>query len=322
MRWRRRRSGSRRSTPRSSPWKTSATRPPRRWATLAQGSDPAFEDALSALAAGLGREDIQTLLAEARRTRTGQDDTIVAQIDDARARIKDEDVETREQKERLKTLAARRRELEDIQWEFKKQRFDDPRSSFGEERLVGDLLNDFLRGGISAASYWEQWRRSQNWSAGTSEWGGGIGLPNNGRERQSLAGSRRRLQWPDNSFGGGSSGRAKSNGGFGGGWARPSSGSSRRVFPAAHRHAGHAQAFGVQDGRRVLGDYSTYRRPRLDPRASDRPPNPLEVQITPSPLTGRARVGVADVTIGSRQLPQFTSAVAINSQTLPSLSSK
>ncbi|MDF2798917.1 MAG: hypothetical protein K0R85_1661, partial [Devosia sp.] len=89
---------------------------------MAQGRDPSFAEALDTLATELGREDIQTLLAEARLTRTGRDDTIVAQIDDARARMKEEDAEVREQKARLKTLAARRRELEDIQWEFKKQR--------------------------------------------------------------------------------------------------------------------------------------------------------------------------------------------------------
>ncbi|KQX35145.1 hypothetical protein ASD04_13905 [Devosia sp. Root436] len=194
---------------------------------LSQGGNPAFEGALSELARALGREDIQTLLAEARRTRTGQDDTIVAQIDDARARAKEEENETREQNERLKTLAARRRELEDIQWEFKKQRFDDPRSTFRDDKLVGDVLNDFLRGGISAASYWDQWRRSQNWSAGTSDWGGGVGLPNNGRSRSNspwpdAGGST--FNWPDSSFGGGGSGKTKSKGGFGGGWGGGSGG--------------------------------------------------------------------------------------------------
>lgn len=187
---------------------------------LSQGGDSAFEDALAGLAKALGREDIQTLLAEARRTRTGQDDTIVAQIDDARARAKEEENETREQNDRLKTLAARRRELEDIQWEFKKQRFDDPRSSFRDDKLVGDVLNDFLRGGISAASYWEQWRRSQNWTAGTSDWGGGVGLPNNGRQRSNSPwpeGGGSTMNWPDSSFGGGGS-KPKSKGGFGGGW--------------------------------------------------------------------------------------------------------
>ncbi|UXN73944.1 hypothetical protein N8D56_00770 [Devosia sp. A8/3-2] len=191
---------------------------------LAEGNNPAFESAPAELANALAREDIQTLLAEARRTRTGQDDTIVAQIDDARARAKDEEDETRDQKERLKTSAARRRELEDIQWEFKKQRFDDPRSTFREDRLVGDLLNDFLRGGISAASYWDQWRRSQNWNS-SSDWGGGTGLPNNGRQRASTPRPQGGgFQWPDSSFGGGSSsGKSKGGGGFGGGWGGGSS---------------------------------------------------------------------------------------------------
>ncbi len=189
---------------------------------LAEGRDPAFENATSELAAALGREDIQTLLAEARRTRTGQDDTIVAQIDEARARVREEDEESREQRERLKTLAARRRELEDIQWEFKKQRFDDPRSSFREDKLVGDLLNDFLRGGITAATYWDHWRRSQNWAQG-SEWGAGY-KPERQQSNQNPWPQGGGFQWPDSSFGGTSSGKkSKPSGGFGGGWGGGSS---------------------------------------------------------------------------------------------------
>lgn len=195
--------------------------------TLTSGSDPALASAAAALAAALGQEDIQTLLAEARRTRTGKDDTIVAQIDESRTRMREEEEESRDLRERAKTLAARRRELEDIQWEFKKQRFDDPRSSFREEKLVGDLLNDFLRGGISAASYWDQWRKSQNWAPG-NEWGSGNSS-NTRRSSGSNAspwgdqgGGGGGFQWPDNSFGGTGSGGRKSkpsSGGFGGGWA-------------------------------------------------------------------------------------------------------
>ncbi|MBJ3784626.1 hypothetical protein [Devosia sediminis] len=190
---------------------------------LAEGRDPAFEGAAADLAAALGREDIQTLLAEARQTRTGQDDTIVAQIDDARARMREEQEESREQQERLKTLAERRRELEDIQWEFKKQRFDDPGSSFREDRLVGDLLNDFLRGGISAASYWDQWRKSQNWAPG-SEWGAGYKPTRQNSPNSPWGPSGGGFNWPDSSIG--SSGRKSkpSSGGFGGGWGGGSSG--------------------------------------------------------------------------------------------------
>ena len=188
---------------------------------LAQGSDPAFAAAIAALAEGLGREDIKTLLAEARATETGQDDTLVKQIDDTRQRAQEEDADSREQKARLKTLADRRRELEDIQYEFKKSGFDNPRSSFRENDLVGTLLNDFLRGGISAADYWGQWRKSQNWTGGGAaprDAGSPWGAPSSGG-----GGS---FQWPDSSFGGGvarPSGRT--TGGFGGSWGRlPGSG--------------------------------------------------------------------------------------------------
>lgn len=187
---------------------------------LTDGRDPALASAATALAAALGQEDIKTLLAEARLTRTGQDDTIVAQIDEARTRLREEERENQDLRARAKTLSARRRELEDIQWEFKKQRFDDPRSTFQEERLVGDLLNDFLRGGISAASYWDQWRKSQNWAPG-NEWGSGSSSSRGQSSPWSTGGGG--FQWPEGSFGGGggsSSRKSKpSSGGFGGGWS-------------------------------------------------------------------------------------------------------
>lgn len=182
---------------------------------LAEGADPAFEQALATLAESLVHADIQTLLADARRTSSGRDDTLVAQIDEIRARFKDEDAETKEQRERLKTLAARRRELEDIQWEFKTSRFDDPRSSFGEDRLVGDMLNEFLRGGISAASYWEQWRKSQNFNQGT-DWGNDA--PPSRANPPWPQGGGQSINWP----GGGNPGGSHNGGGF----SRPRTGST------------------------------------------------------------------------------------------------
>ena len=185
---------------------------------LAQGSDPAFAAAVNGLAEALGREDIQNLLAAARVTQTGQDDTIVKQIDEVRQRAAEEEADSKEQRNRLKTLAARRRELEDIQYEFKKQGFDNAGSRFGDDKLVGDLLNDFLRGGISAADYWGQWQRSQSWSqrqqrpASNDPWGGS-------------GGSSGGFQWPDSSFGGGGgSSRRQGGGGFGGSWGKLPSG--------------------------------------------------------------------------------------------------
>jgi hypothetical protein len=70
------------------------------------------------------------------------------------------------------------------------------------------MLTDFLRGGISAASYWDQWRRSQNWQGGYDPWRSG-GSSNyrddddddDDRKRQKNGGgSSGGFQWPDTSF--------------------------------------------------------------------------------------------------------------------------
>ena len=194
---------------------------------LAEGADPKFSAAISALGEALGREDLKALLDEARQTRSAQDDTIIQQIDDARQRAAEEESETKDQKSRLKVLADRRRELEDIQFEFKKSRYDDPRSTFREDNLVGDVLTDFLRGGITAANYWDQWKRSQNWA------GGNAPSPWDGYQRRKYDDARPRIDerelarreqqdngfsWPDNSIGGGDRPSRSKPGGFGGSW--------------------------------------------------------------------------------------------------------
>jgi hypothetical protein len=213
---------------------------------LAQGSDPAFSAAVNGLAEALGREDIQNLLAAARITHTGQDDTIVKQIDEVRQRAAEEESDSREQRNRLKTLAARRRVLEDIQYEFKKQGFDNAGSRFGDDKLVGDLLNDFLRGGITAADYWGQWQRSQSWTQRSrpqapDPWGGS-------------GGSGGGFNWPDSSFGGGGgSSRRRGGGGFGGSWGKlPTGGGFSRPrqgpSPGGFRTGGGGSSGGFKTG--------------------------------------------------------------------------
>lgn len=185
---------------------------------MTEQDNPALATAITGLAGSLQATDMAQLLADARATATPEDDAILKKIDDVRLRIVDEENDNRDKHERLKVLASRRRELEDIEFEFKKKRFDDPRSSFREDNLVGDLLGEFLKGAITASTYWGHWQQSQNWRAGTSNWGGGIGLPNSGRN----------TNWPTINFGGGSSspnwGSFTSNRG-GGGFSRPRTGS-------------------------------------------------------------------------------------------------
>ena len=134
---------------------------------LATGNEPNFAAAVSELQAALGRPELPGLLAAAHGSIANSN--VVQQVEDVRQRVHEQDLEVREEKARLKLLSARRRELEDIQYELKAQGFDGPRSRFARDDLGGEVLNDFLRGEISAAQYWQHWRDSQSWGE-AAEW--------------------------------------------------------------------------------------------------------------------------------------------------------
>ena len=128
------------------------------WRELARGGEPSFAAALDALSTSLNRHDLWLLLSEARATPKGRDVVVVQQIDDARQRAKDEAAETREQRGQLKTLAARRRDLEDIAYELTRTGLDGPGVRFADDALVAGHLNAFLRAEVSASAYWDLWR--------------------------------------------------------------------------------------------------------------------------------------------------------------------
>jgi hypothetical protein len=178
---------------------------------IADGGDPAFAKAVDMLAEAISGTGIEKLLAEAQVTRTQEDDAIVVRLEETRRRVAEEQVELDDERSRLKVLEARRRELEDIEFEFKKSRYDDPRSRFGNEKLVGDLLTEFLKGSMTAAVYWGQWRESQDWT-GTS---GPIVPTSRSRSSKSKGG----FSLPPGGF----SPRPSSDGDWGG-FSRPRSG--------------------------------------------------------------------------------------------------
>jgi chromosome segregation ATPase len=138
----------------------------RKHTKLSDGGDSAYREAVETLTEGLQRETISELYDAARQTSSREDDLIIRKIDAVRAEILEQDDDINEAKVRLKTLAARRRELEDIEWEFKKSNFDDPRMKFDDD-LVEDMLGEFLKGAITAAGYWGQWQDAQRGSGYT-----------------------------------------------------------------------------------------------------------------------------------------------------------
>lgn len=140
---------------------------------LALGSDPALALTLDELSRFLDEAEFRAM-----RTSAGPeiDGSLLSQLDDLTQRIKDESDELREHGTRLDVLAARRRDLEDILFELKARGFDNPHARFNDDTLVGESLNQLVRGEIAAAAYWERWRRSQTWSTlGYGGPGGGWG---------------------------------------------------------------------------------------------------------------------------------------------------
>lgn len=127
---------------------------------FSQGQNPAYREAVDMLASGLQREGLEDLYAAARQTASREDDQIVRKIDAVRSEIISLETELRASKDRLKVLSARRRELEDIEWEFKQKRYDRPSFDFDDD-LVEDLLGEFLKGAITASSYWGKWQDAQ-----------------------------------------------------------------------------------------------------------------------------------------------------------------
>ncbi len=148
---------------------------------LADANDQGFERAVDALAQALGSANVQTLVTEARLLPSGSDDPLVSQLNDARLRIVEEQTDTRDEEVRLRTLAARRRELEDIEYEFKALKFDDPRSLFRDDDLAAARLGSFLTGATTAPSYWRRGGAARAGASAPRTGGGGVGLPRHGR---------------------------------------------------------------------------------------------------------------------------------------------
>ncbi|MEO8757571.1 MAG: hypothetical protein ABI398_07445 [Devosia sp.] len=143
---------------------------------LAQGHDAGLTAALAGLQALLSRDDLRTLLRQARTTPGEQDLSIAQQFDDLAQRVKDSADEAREYRSRLEILMVRRRDLEDIQYEIKLRGLDNPQSRFAEDGLADSELNDLLRGETPADLYWRRLRGSQSWAApGYGGPGGGWG---------------------------------------------------------------------------------------------------------------------------------------------------
>lgn len=120
------------------------------------------------------------------------------------------------------------KQLENVRRNFKRSRFDDVRSGFGNQALLASALTQFMQGIVSGSDLWRTIQRNQRYRqvASRPDFGsGGLGeiadvlgeeLLRHGRRRRTR--HRSSWNWPKSRGGGGGGFRFPSGGGSGGGF--------------------------------------------------------------------------------------------------------
>lgn len=176
-----------------------------RRATFLGGRDEHFMRAIESVSGELEDDSYARLKRAAYLTPEPEDEEIVARL----LRIDDDSDDVAELKTQLSETQtksdARVHELLELKAEFRRKRYDDYTSEFGDSDLFGTLLREFVRGAVSGAVYWDQLGRTHRRRARKSK-------PEFGSAKFRFPGP---TTFPG-SRSGGSSGGFSSGGGFGG----------------------------------------------------------------------------------------------------------
>jgi chromosome segregation ATPase len=122
---------------------------------LASGSNPAYEEALSAIASADDKDQMATLYLEARRTATTADDAIVGKLERLDQQISKADGEVAELRRTARDLAKRRIEIERVRDRFRGAGYDHPHGTFGNDSAISDALGRMIAGSIGGQILWQ-----------------------------------------------------------------------------------------------------------------------------------------------------------------------
>ena len=124
-------------------------------ALVSGGTNPAYEEALSVIAAADAKDQMAALYLEARRTPTGTDDTIVRKLESLEGQIGKADAELADLRRTAKDLAKRRIEIERVRDRFRGAGYDHPHGTFGNDHDITDALGRSMAGTIAGQILWE-----------------------------------------------------------------------------------------------------------------------------------------------------------------------
>jgi hypothetical protein len=124
-------------------------------ALVAGGGSPAYEEALSVIAAADAKDQVAQLYLEARRTATSADDSIVRKLESLDARMERTDAEVSDLRRTASDLAKRRIEVERVRDRFRGAGYDHPHGTFGNDADIANALGRVLAGTIGGQILWD-----------------------------------------------------------------------------------------------------------------------------------------------------------------------
>jgi hypothetical protein len=174
-----------------------------RAALVAGDTNPAYNEALSTIAAADSKDDLRTLYMEARRTPSTADEAVVRRLETIDETIGKTDAEIVRLRAAMVELARRRAEVEQVRDRFRRTGYDHPQTTFENEGAISDTIGNIIEGVVRSGVLWELLRQ------------GYRSRPTRGRP--DFGGTSFPFPFP---LPGGSSGRDNSRGGD---WREPSS---------------------------------------------------------------------------------------------------
>jgi chromosome segregation ATPase len=122
---------------------------------LADGTNPAYAQALETIASADSKDDLAALYQEARRTPTTADDAIVRRLEAIDGSVAKADAEVASLRRSAQDLARRRTEVQDVRDRFRGAGYDHPNATFGNDGAISDVLGRVLEGAVNSGVLWD-----------------------------------------------------------------------------------------------------------------------------------------------------------------------
>lgn len=130
-------------------------------ADFARAKDPHTEKSLQALSDALANQSLLRLSDSAHQTDNQEDNFLVREISELHDQYEDIKEELDDHRQLHDAKLERLKQLETVRRQFKRKRYDDVRSGFGNSELISMMLGQFLNGLVNSGELWRVIERHQ-----------------------------------------------------------------------------------------------------------------------------------------------------------------